>query len=346
MSIKKQKAGRFISLRFPEDVGTQNVPAYIRFTPQTVKYGGTEGMNPINKPNLQYGTGLASSGIERGGILDQIRGQIGGVVESFSTAAKSSISALGNIFRGASFNSSVSELSKIVSGSIKIGDFTVSLGQKTKPDTLKTEGSINLYLPDGLITTSSVSYDKFEAGQKLPVIQQMAERGDVSREDIGKLAGAAVGDAIRSAGNINAIQSMVTGKLVNNFSFQLFNGVNHRQFEYAFTLIPKNEKEAKEIKNICDTFLFLMLPARSSQASIHFYEVPCQWKIEYQYLGKNLEFHLQPKACFLQNVIVEYGSNTGNTLHTDGSPLMTKLSLQFVEIEPLYRKGDLLESPQ
>lgn len=340
MAAKKQKIGGFISLRFPEDVGTEKVPAYIRFTPQTVIYGGTEGLNPVSKPSLSYGTGTTNN--VNTGILDQVKQQVGGVVNSFATAAKSAISSVSGIFgSGATFSSSIGQLSKIVSGSVKIGDFTISVGQKTKPDQLKTEGSINLYLPEGLASASSVSYGTIEGAAVAAGVE--AANGDLSLDSLKKVAGGAVTDMIRSSGQLNGIMAQAAGKVMNNFSFQIFNGVNHRNFEYTFLLTPKNEKEAGEVKKICDTFLFLMLPGRSSEAGVQFYEIPCQWKIEYQYMGNKLEHFQQPNACFLQNVSVQYNGNTGNSLHTDGSPLQSTLTLSFVEIEPIYRKGDLLD---
>jgi hypothetical protein len=340
MAAKKQKVGGFISLRFPEDVGTEKVPAYIRFTPQTVIYGGTEGLAPVNKPSLSYGAGTPNRSTG-GGILEQVRRRVDGVVDSFSTAARSAINSVSGIFgSGATFSSSIGQLSRVVSGSIRIGDFNISLGQKTKPDQLRTEGSINLFLPEGLVTASSVAYDRIEGAAMAAGVD--AANGDLSLDSLKKVAGGVASDMIRSSGMLSGLMAQTTGKIMNNFTFQVFNGVNHRNFEYTFTLVPKNEKEAEEAKKICDTFLFLMLPGRSNQSGVQFYEIPCQWKIEYQMLGKTLEYFQQPNACFLQNVSVEYNGNTGSALHTDGSPLQTRLSLSFIEIEPLYRKGDLL----
>lgn len=54
--------------------------------------------------------------------------------------------------------------------------------------------------------------------------------------------------------------------------------------------------------------------------------------------GDKLQYHQQPKACFLQNVDVQYGGDTQNSLFNDGAPMEVTLTLQFVEIEPLYRE--------
>ena len=49
---------------------------------------------------------------------------------------------------------------------------------------------------------------------------------------------------------------------------------------------------------------------------------------------------MQPKNCFLQSVDVGYGGDAGNSTYNDGAPFEVTIRLQFIEIEPLYRKGD------
>ena len=340
--------GRFKSLRFPEDVGTDAVPAYIRFTPQKVKYGGTKGLNPVGRPQgISYND---PNKVAQGplGVLDQIKTQIGGSIDSFATAAKSAIAAIGNVFKSANFTAATTELGKIINGSVKIGGFEFSLGQKTDPDKLHSLGSINLYLPEGLLTQSGVQYGAKEMGgtgmAALKVAQGLANSNASSAQimkDSGAVLTNAVADIVAAASPVaQSAFTMATGKVRNNFSFQIFEGVGHRNFDYTFKLVPKNDTEAKAIKDICDTFLFLMLPSRSSSLDVQFYDVPCQWKIEYQMKGNRLQYHQQPNACFLTNVNVTYGSETGNNLYNDGSPMDVQLTLSFVEIEPLYQKDD------
>ena len=141
-----------------------------------------------------------------------------------------------------------------------------------------------------------------------------------------------------STGNKKSIIGIATGQVANNFSFQVFNSVLHRQFNYSFRMMPKDNNESKIIKNICDKFLYFMLPSRTNVGGLGYYEVPCQWDISYMRQGDKLQYHQQPKACFLQNVDVQYGGDTQNSLFNDGAPMEVTLTLQFVEIEPLYRE--------
>ena len=216
---------------------------------------------------------------------------------------------------------------------------------QTLPDQLTSAGSISLFLPEELAARSTVDYSAEEVGSRgVAAAEAIVKK---SGADSANLASGAIDvvkstvrDAMLTAGPQKNALAMGKGLVANNFSFQIFNGVGHRNFDYSFKMVAKNEKESQAIKDICDMFLFYMLPARQQDNDLHFYEIPCQWKIEYQKQGKNMEYHQQPKACFLTGVDVAYGGETTNNLYNNSAPMEVTLRLGFVEIEPLYRTGD------
>ena len=341
----------FVSLRFPQNVATNEVPNYVTFTPQQVQFGGTTGLNPISRPNsniaAQTGSAFGSNN-----PLTQIRDQIGGAVDSFASGATQAIGAISDVFNTASLSSSLTNLGKIVSGRVNIGPFAINFGQETRPDQLSTKGSINLFLPESLQTASSVDYAAEELGATGIAAVNAARRSQGGNLDAAKSAGelgtGVINELTALSGKTAAVYQFSTGEVANNFSFQIFNGVGHRSFSYSFRMVAKNEVESKSIKDICDMFLFYMLPARtqrgSGSATLHFYEVPAQWKIEYLRMGNLLEYYQQPKACFLQSVDVAYGGEAGANTYNDGAPMDVTLSLEFVEIEPLYRNTERSDS--
>lgn len=338
------KLGTFKSLRFPSELGTDEAPAYIRFTPQQVKYGGTTGLNGVNSPSVSGGSRSSYLAGSAGNPFEQIAQQVGGVIDSFANGASQAVSAISNVFDTASLSSSVSNLGKILSGTVRIGNFQLNFGQKTNPDELFSLGSISLFLPNTLSTGSSVDYGATELGGIGSAVTRQLESG-VDKIDVGGLASGMVQDLMTLSDKQVAVNAMSTGLVANNFSYQIFNGVPHRNFEYEFKMVAKSENESVSIRDICDSFLWYMLPARVQQGagttSLHFYEVPCQWKIEYLKQGNRLEYHQQPFACFLTSVNVDYGSGGESAAtYTDGAPIEVSLKLSFVEIEPIYRRGD------
>jgi len=334
--------------------------------------GELKGLNPANRPSLSYGNSAANSSSRSSGsgslsdavnsAKKNLQDKIGGAVQSFATAAKTAIQSIGSVFKGTSFTQTTEGLGKIISGKINLGLFNINLGTNTQKDTLTSLGSINIYLPKELGAQSSVKYSEKEIGQA-GIAAAEKFKGDIQTLTMGDMkdvAGNLIIDKIKGAvsqSSVGALIPFATGKVLNNFTFTIFEGVAHRKFSYTFKMVPKDEKESKEIKTICDTFLFLMLPGRSQaklfnidnvsdpsknkpgpkSLEVQFYDVPCQWQIEYHYLGKKMAYHQQPSACFLESVDVRYGSQTENNLYNDGAPMEVDLTLNFVEIEPMYR---------
>lgn len=310
-----------MGLKFPDSVGSPECPAFIRFTPEEVEYGGKAGLNNIGRtPNpanaIARGAGenLGLAGTITP-IADKVGAALGGAVDGFISDAVGSIQG--------SINDALGDFA----GAITIG----GLGQ-----TSSGGGAINLFLPDGLATNSSVSYRK-GGGILSTTIAGATGKGEASFQDAMKamsenskellkeLGIAAINEFTGEAGQ--DVLAMTEGKVANNFSFMFFDSVDHRTFDYTFECIPRNGGEASSLKAICDEFLANMLPTREGG----FYNIPPQWDIKY--VGANL---LQPKKCFLQSVNVSYNDGAGRAIHDDQNAYKTTINLSFIEIEPLY----------
>ena len=347
----------FKSLSFPRNVGTDEVPNYVRFVPKIIKYGGTkslrQGTNAIQAPTL----GGSASSIRPGSVFTGLGGVQGNLlaavdnIQAFGDGLNSTIGNITSAVQNASnqFSNSPGSFTDLVKAGgtvinkvfdIKVDD--ILQGMLVGKDTLNSVGSINLYLPQNLETNSSVDYETAALGG---VGAAATEASRAENLDMSAIAGQLIPGAIQdllSSGNRRAVLGIATNRVTNNFSFQVFNSVLHRQFAYEFRMMAKDENESKTIKEICDMFLFFMLPARTTEGNIGLYEVPCQWEIQYLRKGGPLNFHMQPKNCFLQSVDVSYGGDAGNSTYNDGAPMDVTIRLQFIEIEPLYRDGDPL----
>lgn len=336
---------KFAALRYPSNLGTTDAPVYIRFTPQQVEYGAVTGFKPAANvpPNLTRGLNIGLAGVGAN-PLQQLQSQVGGLVDNVANAAKQSVTQIRNIFQSGDLGGAIGALGNIVSGRIQLKNGTITFGGQTAQDKLKTQGSISLYLPDNISNNISASYQAqslgaagFEAAQGVKRLTSQADKIESLKKTGEGIVKGAFTDLFASSGKLSAITAVSAGKVVNPFSYQIFNGVQHRSWSYDFNLVAKNPADSKVIKAICDMFMYWMLPAKSQTDDFHFFDIPCQWKIEYQRLGNAIEFMQAPAACFLQNVNVVYNGDSNNHTHTDGAPLSVALSLSFIEIEPLYR---------
>jgi len=331
--------GNFSSLRFPGNLGSAEVPNYITFRPQSVQYGATN----IDTPNGVKNPKNAKGG--RNGPFSQLSEQIGGTIRNISDAAIDSVNQIGDVFTSSNFTSAATKLGKVIKGKVRVGDFILSAGIETNPDRLFDNGSISLYLPNELSANLGVDYSQEQIGAVgaaavNTVVAQGLKSGLSSIEGAGgveNLVKGALSDLTKS-GPLRSAGAIGAGRVANPFSYSIFNGVQHRTFDYSFTLISRNASESKVVKDIVNMFYFYMLPGRGQEQDFHFLQIPVQWKIEYLRKGNPLDFHLQPRSCFLQSANVTYGGDATNNLHSDGSPIQTTVALSFVEIEPLYRE--------
>lgn len=334
----------FGNLRFPQNVGTSHqYPNFIRFEPSVINYGGSESLKTGSNP-VGAGANLSSASV--GGSLgntitslSDFAQEIEGGLQTIATGAARAVDNFRQ-FGNAIIKSDVNAIGQFIQGTIKIFGQDLELGVKTLKDTKHSAGSINMFLPFELRANNSVDYATAQLGGLGTAAVDVFS--NIDRTSIGEAAEVLIPGAVQdflATGNKKAILGVATGQVANNFSFQVFNSVLHRQFNYTFRMMPKDPSESAIIKDICDKFLYFMLPARTNVGGLGYYEVPCQWDISYMRQGERLKYHEQPRACFLQNVDVQYGGDTQNALHNDGAPLEVTLTLQFVEVEPLYREG-------
>lgn len=341
------------SLRFPRNVGTNEVPNYVRFVPKVVQYGGSktlrQGANEVGAPSLGGSSSITQGSVFTGlgGVAENIQAAVSNI-QAFGDGVNSTVGSITSAVQDASnqfsnspgsFTDLVKAGGSVISKVLDISGGDLLSGLAMGKDTLQSVGSINLYMPQNLETNSSVDYETAALGGTGAGV---AEASRAENLDAGAIAGQLIPGGIQdllSSGNRRAVLGIATNRVTNNFSFQVFNSVLHRQFAYEFRMMAKDENESKTIKEISDMFLFFMLPARTTEGNIGLYEVPCQWEIEYLRKGASLNYHMQPRNCFLQSVDVSYGGDAGNSTYNDGAPMDVTIRLQFIEIEPLYRQG-------
>ena len=351
----------FKALRFPQDLGTNSSPNYITFMPEELNYAITDYGNKVDRGSGGlFGKSDGGSAFDidlgAGNPFKQIGKAIGGQLETIADAAVDTVNAIGSIFDGGSLSAKATKFGKLVNGKVKIGDFILSSGIKSEAPQVREQGSISLYLPDTLNATTAADYGAKEIGALGQQAIATAEGGSIADamknpKSGSGIAGAVLSETVRQSGQVGDAISVAEGQIVNPYSYQVFGGMAHRTFNYQFDLVPRNAREAEEIKRICDMFLYYMLPSKGGKsanikldtATNHFLKMPSQWDIKYYRNGNQLTHHQQPFKCFLSSCDIQYGGDAENFLHEDGSPVKTSLSLSYVEIEPLIQNKVMSE---
>ena len=152
--------------------------------------------------------------------------------------------------------------------------------------------------------------------------------GDISNTDIAAyFAGQAVGNG--------SLFTRGSGKVLNPNLELLFGGPQLRQFNYNFRFTPREEREAREVKNIIKFFKKNMAPVRSKGRL--FLETPNVFKLKYFFKnGQAHPFLNKIKVCALQNMSVDYTPDGSYMTYDDGSMTSYNLTMTFGELNPIY----------
>ena len=176
-------------------------------------------------------------------------------------------------------------------------------------------------------------------------------------KEVGKAnldAGISVGSEVRNylrdmaaASAINAVagtniragdfMARTQGKIVNQNLELLFNGVALRPFSFAWDLTPRDEKEAGVIREI---FYKLKQSSAARRTNNLFLGSPDVWRLSYRKGTQVHGFLNRFKICALTRVGINYTGSGQYSSYNDsmGTPVHMQLSLNFTELEPIYRE--------
>jgi len=127
-----------------------------------------------------------------------------------------------------------------------------------------------------------------------------------------------------------------TGLIVNPNLELLFQGPSLRTFSYSYRFNPRDDDEAREIRNI---ILFLKRGMAAKKGDINlFLKTPDVFKLKYIFGKTNNEhpFLNKIKLCALTSVNVDYSPDGNYMTYQDGSMTSYSVNLTFSELEPIY----------
>lgn len=153
-----------------------------------------------------------------------------------------------------------------------------------------------------------------------------------------------ISDALQKANfaslTVNDIFSSATGQILNPNTEVLYKGPQMRNFSLNFKMAPKNTDEARDIKNIIRTFKYATLPAYygsgGSKTNASFVTVPQIVDVTFKKGADDHPYVSQYKPAVIKNLDVSYTPDGAWATYEDGSPVATKIKIEFQEIKMLY----------
>lgn len=218
--------------------------------------------------------------------------------------------------------------------------------------TLKWDGSKGAAIGGGILQMLSGlnGIEGIDAGKLFSLdgineIKRFANQQNKRGESLGDAAATNIGGALdalalKTLGNQNSefgtTIAALSGKAVNPRKEQLFDDVEFRTFTMSFDLAARNVSDMKNIESIIRIFKYHAYPELTPGNFMWIY--PAHFDIVHYYRN-GVNYHMPRHATsVLTNIDVDYaGGQSFISVHHDGSPVMMKLTLTFVEIAVLSR---------
>lgn len=314
--------------------------------------GGETGQANVNRfsdkggaEQLSSGTGVNGTTIAAGGAIFGASGaaigaRVGAALGGLRGAL---VGAGGGLIGGAGIGTA------IVSA--------IDLSRKTK----RIKSSISLYMPDTVNQQIIHEFGEISMTEALGMVgavgQGLGAVGSsisdavsrISQNQSLKGAGAPAGAALAELGGTIAEASGVfgggikeallfsAGVALNPQIEVLYQKTGHREFLFDFKMIPRNEAEAKVIREIIKEFKFYSAPELLAGTSGRYFVPPAEFDIKFFYNGaENRNIH-RISTCALVGIDVDYASAGQWTTFNDGMPVEIKMQLRFKELELMHK---------
>ena len=226
--------------------------------------------------------------------------------------------------------------------------------------TTKLFTSIGLYMPPSISVQYGAKYADQDIGRLAESIPSaiaafQTEGGgylDAGMVGVKGVAGKGVEMLLKNLpAGVKSVAEIYMGAIIAPRMELMFEGINRRNFSFAFQFVPKNFTESNTVKQIVNKFKFHMASNYGNPTSdilvggtytagsdgVRNMTIPDFFEIKYMYKnGPNPHLNLI-KKCVLQSMNVTYGDDRYKS-YDDGAPQTTKMTLQFQELEIITKK--------
>jgi len=219
-----------------------------------------------------------------------------------------------------------------------------TLTQKRAP-TKRLSQAIALYMPAQLNMSQKAGYGEAEIGVAVAnvmagydAVQSDASFNELAKRFIGQgeniVKDMATGALDAVATGAKAARDISQGRVRNNRSEMVFEGIDRRSFAFTFKMLPTSAEEAQAIEDIVTTFRYHAMPEiDGSDPTGRTMTVPSTFDIEYH---PNTHLH-KISTSVLESVDIQYGGERVQ-FFTDDQPVETQLTLNFKELEIITKK--------
>jgi len=320
-------------ITIPTSIGGVSIPGIVTNGPLGSLY-----KNPFGRQDLQYPRDLQSA--TRGHVVNfaineinpikyvelknQVIETVGKTGDGIQKAAEKTKEAYESGGAQEVFDLGADAL-KSTFGKLEDGSYTKELNLVLSNRTKTSTKSISLYMPDTLNFTYAASYgqtDLLTAASSLPL-------------GVGRVV-----SAVTQALNNPAARLLLKGSgyALNPNQQVLFDGIDFRTYQLAFTFTPYSKQEAETVAAIIKMFKTHAAPRLvEGSGGGMFFVPPATFTPTFRFNGRVNKNISQVTESVITNINVDYAPQ-GFSAHTDGAPVQTTLTIEFRELELITKQ--------
>jgi hypothetical protein len=295
-------------ISIPSSIGGVSIPGLSTNGPLGLLYG-----NGYTGANYQYPRDLGS--ITKGHIIKFRANEI----KPIDYQENSSIKIDKDLLTVSGLTSAVTKLANATESAIKSVNLSLTKREKIPKET------ISLYIPDTVNFTTSAQYGTLglrntllKFGASLDPTGLIKDVKSIVESDVTKLALATQGLALNPQNQL------------------LFDGIDFRTYQMAFTFTPYSREEAQMVRDIIKVFRMYALPRITNGGAGMFFVPPGTFDVQFLYNGKENKNINKVAESVIETIDVNYAPNGWST-HEDGAPVQTTVTINFKEIELIDR---------
>lgn len=303
----------------PSSIGGISIPGITNVAggPLAALFGSSNSLT-----NLQYPRDLGSS--QKGHYITFTANQ---VIQPDSLSVSQITQVYNDITQG-DLSSALQDTGTIVSDLATAAKTAVLNIVKNTKNT-KPVAYINLYMPD------TVSFQYAAEYNSTSLIGAGVDIASKINSGLGSI-GEGVFGGNGTGSDITKLLLKSQGLALNPQLQLLFDGINFRSYQLAFTFTPYSAAEADTVKQIIQTFRQYAAPEIRSAEGGLFFNVPCSWNVDFFFNGNRNTNITQVAESVIKSVDVNYAPN-GWAAHENGAPVQTTMTLEMQEIALIDR---------
>jgi hypothetical protein len=207
--------------------------------------------------------------------------------------------------------------------------------QKTlnfKPKKKRKVATISLYIPDTLNFQYNAGYGNLSLVEVANEVAGAVNSVVGNKPILGTLTKMGTIGLTVAQSNAAKLALSTQGLAINPQQQLLFDGIDFRTYQMAFTFTPYSRQEAEAVKEIIKLFRYHAAPQITTAAAGMFFVPPSKFDLDFLFNGQRNNNVTRVAESVIESIDVNYAPN-GWAAHDDGAPVQTTLTMNFKEIE-------------